>query len=67
VEIDGLPAMRIETWDRLTHDHRESWLFVINRGNLLVLRMEMGRFARMQPAFDAMVNSLEFHSVESTT
>ena len=59
--IDGRQAMRIDTWDRLSHDHRKGYLFALNEGNLLVARMELGEFSTMQPAFDALVDSLEIH------
>jgi hypothetical protein len=60
VVIDGRPGMRVETWDRLSHDHRKSCLFVLNEENMLVARMEIGEFAEMQPAFEVLANSLEF-------
>jgi len=61
VMIDGRTGMRVETWDRLSHAQRQSYLFVLNDGNLLVARMELGRFEDMKPAFDALVDSLEIH------
>ena len=61
VAIDRVPAMRVETWDRLSHDHRQSFLFVLNEGNMLVARMQLGKQAEMQQPFDALVDSLEFH------
>jgi hypothetical protein len=64
VEIDGCPGMWVETWDRLSHDHRQSYLFVLNGGNLLVARMELGKYPEMQPAFNALVDSLEIHPRE---
>jgi len=62
LEIDGLPGVRIETWDRLSHDHHQSYVFVLNQGNMLVVRMELGKSAEVQPAFDALVASLKFHA-----
>jgi hypothetical protein len=67
MDLGGRPAMRIETWDRLSHDHRQSLLVVLNEGNLFVLRMEMGRYAGMSPAFETLAGSLEFHSVSTTS
>lgn len=58
--IDGNEALLIDTWDRLSHDFRKRYLFVLNEGNLLVARMESGRFPDMEPAFDALVASLRF-------
>jgi hypothetical protein len=59
--IDGRDALRIDTWDKLSHDHRRSFLFVANRGNLLAVRMGLGRFADLQPAFETLVETLEIH------
>jgi hypothetical protein len=59
VVIDGRQGLRVDTWDRLSHDHRKSYLFVLNEGNLLVARMELGEFSDMQSAFGALVDSLE--------
>ena len=67
VELDGRQAIRVETWDRLSHDHRQSFLFVLNEGNLFVLRMEMGKYAEMKPAFETLAGSLEFHSASTTS
>lgn len=61
VEIDGRTGFRITTWDRLSHDHRRSFLLVFNNDNLLVVRMELGDYSIMQPVFDAMVESLSLN------
>jgi hypothetical protein len=60
VEISGLKGMRVESWDRLSHDHRQSFLFVLNEHNMLVARMELGKYAEMRQPFEALVESLEF-------
>jgi len=65
--ISGRPAIRIETWDRLSHDRQQSYLFVLNEENLFVLRMELGRHAEMKPAFEALADSLAFHSVPAAS
>ena len=62
MEIDGRAALRIETWDRLSHDQRGSFLFVLNEGNLLMFRMEMGNYDGMKPAFETLARSLAFQS-----
>ncbi len=67
VELSGRPAIRIETWDRLSHDHRQSYIFVLNEENLFLLRMEMGPYAEMKPAFEALAGSLAFHSASSAS
>jgi hypothetical protein len=58
--IDGRGALLIDTWDRLNHTGRLRHVFVLNEGNLLLARMEMGRFAEMEAAFDDLVASLSF-------
>jgi len=57
--VDGRDALRIETWDRLSHGMRKSYLFIVNDGSLLVMRMELGRYPEMQEAFESVVSSLE--------
>ena len=61
VVVDGREGLRIDTWDKLSHDHRRSFLFVRNEGNLLAVRMALGRFADLQPAFETLTRSLEIH------
>jgi hypothetical protein len=61
ITIDGRAGMRIETWDRLSHDHRKSYLFVLNEENLLVARMELGRYSALQTSFETLADSLEIH------
>ena len=56
--LDGRAARSIVTWQRLTHDHRRWHVFVVNRGNLLVVRTDMGLDTVLGPAFDAVVRSL---------
>jgi hypothetical protein len=57
--IAGRDALRVDTWDRLHHDLRKRHVFVLNEGSVLVARMELGWFAEMEAAFDALVASLE--------
>jgi hypothetical protein len=57
--IGGRDALRVDTWDRLNHDLRKRHVFILNQGSVLVARMELGRFAEMEAAFDALVASLE--------
>ena len=61
VVIDGRHGVRLETWDRLSHDHRSSFLLVLNNDNMLVIRMELGGYGEMQPVFDALVESLSLN------
>jgi hypothetical protein len=58
--IDGRGALLIDTWDRLNHTQRFRHVVVLNEGNLLLARMELGRFEEMQAAFDDLVASLSF-------
>lgn len=57
--IDRRDGLRIESWDRLSHGMRQSYLFVVNDGRLLVVRMELGSYPEMTEAFEALVSSLE--------
>ena len=57
--IDGRAALRVDTWDRLSHDFRQRHVFILNGGNVLVARTELGKFEDMEAAFDALVASLE--------
>ena len=59
LEISGHEARLLETWDKLSHDHVRSYLFALVRGHLLVVRMELGELAELQPAFDVIVATLE--------
>ena len=63
--LDGKEAHRILTWQRLTHDGRRRHVFVVNRGNLLVIRTAMGRDEVLGPAFDTVVRSLVFFEPEA--
>jgi hypothetical protein len=58
--VGGRDAWRILTWQRLTHESRRRHVFALNRGNLLVIRTEMGVDAVLGPAFDTVVRSLVF-------
>ena len=63
--LDGREAHRILTWQRLTHDGRRRHVFVVNRGNLLVIRTAMGRDEVLGSAFDSVVRSLVFVEPEA--
>lgn len=58
--LHGRAARRIVTWQRLTHDHRRWHVFVINQGNLFVVRTDLGLDTVVGPAFDTVVRSLVF-------
>lgn len=58
--VSGRPAIRIDTWDRLSHRGRRHYLFIANAGHLLVLRTEMGRDAVLEAGFDELAASLGF-------
>jgi hypothetical protein len=58
--LDGRAAREIVTWERLTHDHRRWHVFVVNRGNLLVVRTDLGPAATLGSAYDTVVRSLVF-------
>jgi hypothetical protein len=56
--VSGQPAIRIDTWDRLSHRGRRQHLFIANAGHLLVLRTEMGAAADLVAGFDELAASL---------
>ena len=56
--FEGRDALLIDTWDRLTHNTRKRYLFILSQGNLLVARMELGKFSEMEPVFDTLVTTL---------
>jgi hypothetical protein len=60
LRVDGREARRIVTWQRLTHDHRRHHVFIVDRGNLLVLRTDVGVDHVLEPVFDSVVRSLRF-------
>ena len=63
--VGGEAAYRILTWQRLTHDGRRRHVFVVNRGNLLVIRTAMGPDDVLGPAFDTVVRSVVFVEPEA--
>ena len=65
--VDGRGALLIDTWDRLNHTLRLRHVFVLNEGNLLLARMEMGQFSGMEKAFDDLVASLSFRDGSYST
>jgi hypothetical protein len=62
--VSGRPALRIDTWDRLSHDHRRSHVFVLSEGRLLCLRMETGRYEVLQPGFAALLDTLTIQPLQ---
>jgi len=62
IAVDGRAALSIDTWDRLSHTGRRRHLFVLNEGNLLVLRTETGYFPEMEEAFASIAASLGFRT-----
>jgi hypothetical protein len=62
--ISGRPALRIETWDRLSHSGRQSHLFVLSEGRLLCIKTGLGAFDLLEPAFESLVASLSIVSVQ---
>jgi len=57
--ISGRPALRIDTWDRLSHRGRASHVFIESEGRLLCLKTESGQIAILAPAFESILSSLE--------
>ena len=58
--IDGREALAIDTWNRLSHQYRRSYLFVSNERKLLAFWMTLGDFAVMEEAFKGLAASLAF-------
>ncbi|MGA1824215.1 MAG: hypothetical protein ACMUIP_06070 [bacterium] len=59
--INGHQGIRLDSWDRISHNQRKSHLFILNQGNLLIIQMVYGNYLEIKPVFDKMVNSLEFY------
>ena len=60
--VSGRPAIRIDTWDRLSHSARARLLFVDNAGHLLCLRTGLGAESELAPAFESIARSLQIAS-----
>jgi hypothetical protein len=60
ITLNGMQARRIQTWNSLTHENRRRFVFVVNRGHLLVIRTEGGRDEVLAPAFETVVRSIVF-------
>lgn len=63
--VDGRQAWLIETWDRLNHIGLVRYVFVLDDGRFLVLRTGLGDFKTIEPAFEAIVASLQFEQQPS--
>jgi hypothetical protein len=59
-EVTGRELVIIDTWDRLTHDHRRRFAFSMNEGHMLVFYSKMGQWEVIRPAFESMLDSLTF-------
>lgn len=60
LRLDGRDALRISTWQRMTHDLRRRHVFTVDRGNLLVIRTDVGRDEVLGPAFEELIRSFAF-------
>lgn len=60
VLVDDREGLWVDTWDRLSHDYRQRFLFLVNEGHLLVVRMGLGSFDEMEGPLDALGASLVF-------
>lgn len=56
--ISGQPALRIDTWDRLSHNARQSHLFILSGDRLLCLRTGLGSWPELETAFDTLMTTL---------
>lgn len=64
--IDQRSALLIDTWDRLNHIQPMRYIFVLNEGNLLVVRTGLGTFSDIEPTYENLVASLRFQDVTAT-
>ena len=60
VEVDGKPALVIDTWDRLSHKMRRRYLLLINDDNLFFMNSNFGKFPEIDAAFQQLLPSLQF-------
>lgn len=60
VSIDGRKAVRVETWDKLSHSMKTKHLFVLNQDNILGMSVRLGRYEDIAPAFDQITASIQF-------
>jgi hypothetical protein len=52
--------VRIDTWERLSHQSSRHYAFALERGSLLVVRTNMGLPERAAPAFEQVWKSLRY-------
>ena len=60
--VDGREGRLVETWNRRSHAHRQTYLFVLDKGYLLVAQMELGDFEALEPEFAMLIDSLKLGS-----
>ena len=58
LEIDSHQGEIVDTWDRLSHQHRRRFCFVQGNGPMLVIYTMPGEFDTVQPVFDALIASV---------
>lgn len=56
--LSGRPAIRLSTWDRLSHRERRSHLFVLNDEHLFCVKTVMGRGPELASGFEALAGSV---------
>ena len=57
--LHGAEWTDVHAWDRTSHLNRSRFAFTVNDGYLLVLKFDHGVFERVEPAFEALLGSLE--------
>jgi hypothetical protein len=57
--LHGAEWTDVHVWDRTSHLNRSRFAFMVNDGYLLVLQSDRGVFERVEPAFEALLGSLE--------
>lgn len=57
--LRGAEWTDVRAWDRTSHLNRSRFAFTVNDGYLLVLKFDHGLFEDAEPAFEALLGSLE--------
>jgi hypothetical protein len=60
ISIAGRSGLAIDTWDRLAHAQRKRYVFVVNEGDVLMVRMVFGAFESIEDTFDDLVASIRY-------
>lgn len=56
--IHGVDVRVVDTWDRLSHQHRKRFAFFIHRDHLFAIWTQRGAFRQTQQAFEVVLRSM---------